>query len=219
MNRLDPYSAIAPLYDLAVTPFLHRIRKTICTRLKTLQAEKVVDLGCGTGRQLRLLSRYGFHACGVDFSAAMLKKAAGFSPRTAVAQGDLTSTPFSSRSFDCALLCLALHENPWPVQKQIMAEALRITRPAGHVVILEHALPPGVCGRITSLPAHIPERLAGKKHYQYYQEFIKKGGLHGLLMSWPGLQTVGTEYFYLGNLVLLKVKKMQIQPAEKLAES
>ncbi len=207
MSRNDPYSGIAPLYDLAVTPFLHHIRQTICIRLQKMQVKKVVDLGCGTGRQLGLLNLYGFQACGVDFSAAMLKKAAGFPPRTPVSQADITRTPFANNSFDCALLCLALHENSRTKQQAIIGEALRITRPAGVVLLLDHGVASGMAGKITHLLTQIPERLAGKKHYKNYLEFMKRGGLQGLLLSWPNLEQVEKKNFYSGNLVLLAARK------------
>ncbi|WP_291318322.1 class I SAM-dependent methyltransferase [Desulfonatronospira sp.] len=208
MNRHDPYFSAAPFYDLAVTPFLHRIRKAICIQLQKMQVKKVVDLGCGTGRQLELLHRQGFQACGVDFSAAMLKKAADYSSSTALFQADITRTPFLGHSFDSALLSLALHENPWTVQQAIIAEALRITRPKGALLLLDHCPASSRAGKIIHLLTHIPERLAGKNHYRNYLEFMKKGGLQGLFLSWPDLQATEIEHYYLGNLVLLKVKKL-----------
>ena len=208
MNSNDPYARIAPLYDLAVTPFVRHIRKTICIQLLKLQVKKVVDMGCGTGRQLGLLNRYGFQACGVDFSPAMLKEAADFSSSTPLFQADMTRTPFADNSFDCALLCLALHENSRPRQQAIIAEALRITRPAGIVLLLDHGVASGVAGKAIHLLTHIPERLAGKTHYKHYLKFMKKGGLQGLLLSWPGLQTVEKKKFYSGNLVLLAARKL-----------
>ncbi len=207
MSRNDPYSGIAPLYDVAVTPFLHHIRKKICIQLQKMQVKTVVDLGCGTGRQLQLLNRYGLQACGVDFSAAMLKKAAGFSPGTPLFQADITRTPFSSNSFDCALLCLALHENSRPKQQAIIEESLRIIRPAGILLLLDHGVASGMAGKAIHLLTHIPERLAGKTHYKNYLEFMKRGELQGLLLPRPDLQTVEKKNFYSGNLVLLAARK------------
>ncbi|WP_291323397.1 class I SAM-dependent methyltransferase [Desulfonatronospira sp.] len=206
MKDVDPYAKIAPLYDLVVTPFLNPVRKNICRVLQGLQVKTVVDLGCGTGRQLEMLHRYGFQTCGVDFSGAMLNKAEALSPGLKLYQGDIAGTPFPDSSFDCSILSLALHENSRTRQDQILAEALRITRFKGYLVVLEHGFPSGTAGNMISLLTHIPERLAGTTHYRNYLEFMKSGGLPELLLSWPSLETVENKVFYYGILVLLTAR-------------
>lgn len=50
---------------------------------------RALDVGCGTGRLMRLLHRHGFQADGVDFSTAMIALAREGHPRAELFHADL----------------------------------------------------------------------------------------------------------------------------------
>ncbi len=186
MKHLDPYTRLAPVYDLFTSPFLEGIRKEICELIKDRPVNKVVDLGCGTGRQCALLAEYGFETYGVDLSGAMLKKAKANSRDTTYFQEDISRTHFLPHSFDCAVLSLVLHEHHEQMQNIILNEALRIIRPEGFLSLLDHGRVTDTGSRIMHYLAHIPERFAGKEHLVNYRSFVANGGLQNLAGSLSG---------------------------------
>ena len=59
----------------------------------------LLDLGCGSGRDLRHFSCEGFNVVGIDYSYSMLKLAKEFSKGPVIC-GDFFHLPFKDRSFD-----------------------------------------------------------------------------------------------------------------------
>lgn len=96
---------------------------------------QLVDCGCGTGHNLRLLRPHG-HAVGFDLSEGGLTRAraAGLT----VIRGDVTRIPLASSSFDVAtsfdvLQCVEADE-------AAVREMARIVKPGGVVVVTLAAL-------------------------------------------------------------------------------
>jgi SAM-dependent methyltransferase len=88
---------------------------------------RVVDLGCGAGRDLRLLADFGLKPVGLDLSGALAALARGYSQQPVVV-GDLRLIPFRSEAFDGAwasasLLHLPRHELP-----RALAECRRVLK-------------------------------------------------------------------------------------------
>ncbi len=49
--------------------------------IKHVKGRKAMDFGCGTGRSIRFLQKYGFDCIGVDISEDMINKAKEFNPK------------------------------------------------------------------------------------------------------------------------------------------
>jgi SAM-dependent methyltransferase len=96
---------------------------------------RVVDCGCGTGHNLRLLRPHG-DAVGFDLSEGGLSRARaeGFT----VLRGDVTRIPFASNVFDVATSFDVLQCVEGDVQA--IREMARIVRPGGTVVVTLAAL-------------------------------------------------------------------------------
>lgn len=106
----DPYSRIAPYYDL-----LHASLTQDIGFVLTLAARNpgpVLELGCGTGRLLFPLARAGHRIIGVDNSAAMLTLArrrlagedAGVRRRVGLVAADMTLATLAAAHFSLALV-------------------------------------------------------------------------------------------------------------------
>ncbi len=102
----------------------------------------LLDIGAGTGRMLEVLGPRSRHAIGVDQSREMLaiaraKLEAAALRHCHVRQADMYQLPFPSASFDVAVLHQVLHfaEDPGDV----LAEAARVLRPAGRLLIVDFA--------------------------------------------------------------------------------
>lgn len=103
--------------------------------------QDVADLGCGEGALALLLARFAKSVTAVDQSRAMLRQVrerareAGVGARVKVAEGDLEGLPLRDRSVDAAFLSQALHHAARP--PHAVAEAARILRPGGRLVVLD----------------------------------------------------------------------------------
>lgn len=75
MQSKDEYHNTAAIYDLLFSRSLRSIRNNICTLISHYKAKDVIDLCCGTGEQLRMLSPKNMLLTGVDLSPAMLTRA------------------------------------------------------------------------------------------------------------------------------------------------
>lgn len=103
--------------------------------------QRVLDVGCGGGMAVKLLSRraaQGFVA-GVDYSMEMVEQAARRNlsaiarGRVEVRHGDCSQLPYEDASFDqvCAIETFYF----WPDPLGGLAEAYRVLKPGGQVAI------------------------------------------------------------------------------------
>ena len=72
---MKDYQFIAPFYDFLLGPFMRSIRRDVLNIVLRLQPESVLDVACGTGDQLRLLTENSISTVGVVMSEAMLTEA------------------------------------------------------------------------------------------------------------------------------------------------
>ena len=105
------------------------------------QGREVADLGAGEGQLCLLLARYAARVFAVDQSPQMLgaltdgAREAGVAERNTTAEGDLEALPLEDASVDAAFLSQALHHAARP--GQAIAEAARILRPGGILIVLD----------------------------------------------------------------------------------
>ena len=122
--------------------------------VKARPGHHVLEIGCGTGRNLVKLARMypQAHCCGLDVSRAMLDTAAasiaraGLGPRIERAQGDATAFDagalFGRERFDRVVISYALSMiPPW---RAALARALHALAPGGSLHIVDF----GDCARL-----------------------------------------------------------------------
>ena len=98
----------------------------------------VADLGCGTGQVAELLAPFVAQVVAVDESAAMLaaaRKRLREHDNVVVREGDLAALPIDDDTLDAALIFLVLHYTAEPAD--VLAEACRVLRPGGRVLIVD----------------------------------------------------------------------------------
>jgi SAM-dependent methyltransferase len=100
----------------------------------------VVDLGCGEGYLTIEVARWARRVVAVDRSTAVLARAKALAGRRRAAniefkRGELEKLPLDSASADVAILSQALHHATEPASA--VAEAARVLRPGGKVLVLD----------------------------------------------------------------------------------
>ncbi len=94
---------------------------------------RLVDLGCGTGDDVRVLAREGFWTVGVDFAFNALTFARDMFPRGRFVQADLRARrlPFREASFDAVIARCSLHYFTLAQTQRVVDEVARILAPGG----------------------------------------------------------------------------------------
>ena len=100
----------------------------------------VADIGCGDGYLTIEAARWARTVVGIDHSDEVLERARALSVRRRVTnvewkKGDLGRLPLRDASVDVALLSQALHHATVP--EEALAEAVRVLRPGGRVILLD----------------------------------------------------------------------------------
>jgi ArsR family transcriptional regulator len=98
----------------------------------------VGDLGCGTGQLSEELAPYVARVIAIDGSADMRLAARArlaSHPNVEVREGALEALPLEAATLDVAIIALVLHHQPDPAR--VLAEAARVLRPGGKVLIVD----------------------------------------------------------------------------------
>jgi len=94
---------------------------------------RLLDLGCGTGDDVRVLAREGFSPVGLDFSLYALVFARDMYRRGHYVQADLEARrlPFEDGRFDAVIGRCSLHYFTMATMSRIVDEVARVVEPGG----------------------------------------------------------------------------------------
>lgn len=94
------------------------------TILLVKENSKHLDVACGLGLLLRVMSNHGAQSKGIDISSVAVQKAKQISPKSEVVQGNAESLPFEDESFD-TISCIGSIERMLD-RKSVLAEQYRV---------------------------------------------------------------------------------------------
>lgn len=167
-----------------------------------LARPRVLDLACGTGRLLLQLRAALPHAelHGLDLSPFYIGYARdllGPSPDTTLHVENAESTSFTGASFDAVTCVFLFHELPRGVRRRVMAEAARLLRPGGVLVILDSAQLRDA-GPLRATLEDFPRVF----HEPYYRSYLIDDLEDALAAS--GLEVLYTEPWFVSKLVVAR---------------
>src|SRR6185436_7809273 len=134
------YEKLATVYDLVFGPALHPGRLVALERMGIKPADRVLEVGVGTGINLPLYPR-NCRVTGVDLSKTMLVKARERVlqknlPHVRLHEMDAANLTFPDETFDIVYAPYVISVVPDPVR--VVREMRRVCRTGGKIVILNH---------------------------------------------------------------------------------
>ena len=195
-------------------------RRKVARLVAALKPGILLDLATGTGDLAAAIAKASpsTRITGADFSAPMLEVAkARQLPKAEWLVADAMATPFADAAFDAVTVAFGLRNMAdWPGAVREMA---RVTRPGGHLVILDFSLPalPGLRGAYRFYLHKILPKLAGlltgqREAYEYLSGTIER------FPSGPAMVELLTENgFQSGQAIPLSGGIASIYVAQKAA--
>jgi demethylmenaquinone methyltransferase/2-methoxy-6-polyprenyl-1,4-benzoquinol methylase len=175
------YNLMAKIYDPIFYLALKSIRIAVMNELLKYKEKIILDLCCGTGNQIKLLSKHGFRNlyC-LDISDSMLEIAKRSDSTIKIYNEDATKTNFNNAWFDVVIISFAIHEKDRNTQQALINEAYRIIKKDGFMLVVDYVFDNKTTkfGRIL---ISIIERIAGGEHYRNFKNYIQNKGLSSLI--------------------------------------
>lgn len=116
------------------------LHRAVLDTVLTAPVGRLLDIGAGSARMLKLLGRRASRAVGVDIDGEQRRQAraelavAGLGDCT-IRAGDACRLEFADGAFDTVILDEVLGQSKSP--EQVMAEAARVLAPGGRVLLIE----------------------------------------------------------------------------------
>ncbi len=135
----DARYASARLYGTEPTSVARRL----VTLFREHKVRRLLEAGCGSGRDALLYAREGFEVTGTDLSVNALRwvretaQAEGLT--LAVRQDDLADTRLAPDSFDAVVAIHLIHLQPADVRRRMVNQLWRLTRDGGLIAMANYS--------------------------------------------------------------------------------
>ncbi|RLI99212.1 MAG: class I SAM-dependent methyltransferase [Candidatus Aenigmatarchaeota archaeon] len=99
--------------------------------LKKLKGKKVLDIGCGPGRDAKYFSENGLEVTGIDLTSSFVEIASQNAPKAKFIKMDMRKLEFPENTFDGIWACASFLHIPKKDAKNTLLEFRRVLKPKG----------------------------------------------------------------------------------------
>ena len=194
-------------YETLIDPLLRNIRKFTPDFAGMKAGDRVLDVCCGTGEQVFEYGRRGIITSGIDSSQEMLKTALRKRLRQKSGNvqfklADAANLPFPDGYYDYASISFGLHDKERLIRDQVISEMKRVVKLEGALILIDFQVP--LPRNVWAAFARTIEFLAGGSHYRGFKDYLRNGGLEGIIMN-HHLREHSRTYLKSGLIVMMKV--------------
>jgi ubiquinone/menaquinone biosynthesis C-methylase UbiE len=137
---LDQFAKQAPSYAALINRTADTSLESLLAALRPRTTDRMLDVGCGTGRFVITMAPLVAQVVGVDLTIAMLEQARRLQADTSITnvewrQADVTALPFENGVFDIVSSKAMLHHVASPAR--VIAEMVRVCAAEGRIVIVD----------------------------------------------------------------------------------
>ncbi len=196
-NRWEPeqarvtrrYERLASIYDLYDAPMEAMGGARRRRRLLSRARGNVLEVGVGTGRNLEHYPA-AVSLTGIDVSERMLerarRRATDLGVRVRLERADVQALPYPDETFDTVTAACVFCSVADPVRG--LQEVLRVVKPDGQVLLLEHVRPTNpVGGWLADLVSPLTRRLIGPALNRRTEENVVAAGLEPTAVRRDGI--------------------------------
>ncbi len=167
---------------------------------------RVLDVGCGPGRDLLWLSEQGFQVVGIDLSMGMLQEGRArlraWENDAPLVQADMAHLPFGKSSFDGVWVCASLLHIPKMQVGDVLRELGRVVYP-GYVYLSV---------KRGEGEEWVVDEAGRRRFFVYYQPaelelMLERFGFQ-VLEAWESQDSLGRRHRWL-NVLARAVKKLE----------
>lgn len=198
------YRRYAPYYDRIFGAVLEDGRRKLLSEVTRLQPARILEIGVGTGL---LLPGYpaASQVVGVDVSDDMLnfarqQIAAHSLGNTRVERADGERLNWPEASFDCVVLPYVLSVTPNP--EALVAEAIRLCAPTGHIIVLNHFSGSKFWRALEVLVAPLVKKISFRSSFSYEDNVLAH--------PWQVIKASKANWMGLTQLVVLRPRKTSV---------
>jgi ubiquinone/menaquinone biosynthesis C-methylase UbiE len=173
-------------YANVFDPILQDVRVGVLELCEIKAGDRVIDVCCGTGDQVFYYAKKGANAAGIDRNLNNLgmygknRNGPGIN-NVAFYQANATGLPFQDGYFDCASICLALHEMERSQRTMTVSEMKRVVKKTGVLIFADFKVP---------LPRNwigyfirAIEFVVGPQNFRCFRDYLDQGGLDRILVE------------------------------------
>lgn len=167
-----------------IEPMMRSLIIQVPTLAEMKAGDRALDICCGTGALALRCARLGIIATGIDQDPRVIqvadrkRRARGLS-NASFQTANALNLPFGDSYFDHASIAMAVHEVGREERDRIISEMKRVVKKKGSLIFIDYKVPlPPIPSSYTS---RVVELVAGKEHNRCFKDYIRQGGLDGLL--------------------------------------
>ena len=103
--------------------------------IQNLKGQKILDVGCGPGRDAKYFSEHGLEVTGIDLTSNFVKMASQNVPNAKFIQMDMRNLDFPENTFDGIWACASFLHIPKDEAKNTLLGFRKILKPAGLIYL------------------------------------------------------------------------------------